>query len=81
MNTTILNYPGFQTLPKGIKQMLLISEAHFFDQLEPRFFEQKGAAQVTRASRRFEVTFQKGAEYRPVLIWSRDTVPHFSPVI
>jgi hypothetical protein len=33
MNTTILNYPGFQTLPKGVKQMLLFSEAHFFEQL------------------------------------------------
>jgi len=32
MNTTILSYPGFQTLPRGIKQMLVASEAHFFDQ-------------------------------------------------
>jgi len=35
MNTTILNYPGFQTLPKGIKQMLVVSEAHFFEQPAP----------------------------------------------
>ncbi|HEY3855375.1 MAG TPA: hypothetical protein VGO67_13370 [Verrucomicrobiae bacterium] len=32
MNETILNYPGFQSLPKGAKQMLLVSEAHFFDE-------------------------------------------------
>jgi hypothetical protein len=32
MNQTILNYPGFQSLPKGVKQMLLVSEAHFFNQ-------------------------------------------------
>jgi hypothetical protein len=32
MNTTILNYPGFQTLPKGVRQMLLVSEAYFFNE-------------------------------------------------
>jgi hypothetical protein len=32
MNTSILNYPGFQNLPKGARQMLLVSEAHFFDE-------------------------------------------------
>jgi hypothetical protein len=32
MNTTIMNYPGFQTLPKGVKKMLLVSEAYFFDE-------------------------------------------------
>jgi len=31
MNTTILNYPGFQSLPKEIKQMLVASEAHYFE--------------------------------------------------
>ena len=40
MNTTILNYPGFQTLPKGVKQMLLISEAHFFEQPAPHHQQQ-----------------------------------------
>jgi hypothetical protein len=29
MNT----YPGFQTLPKGVKQMLLVSESFFFDEM------------------------------------------------
>ena len=32
MNTTILNYPGFQSLPKEIKQLLVVSEAHYFEQ-------------------------------------------------
>ena len=41
MNTTILNYPGFQTLPKGIKQMLLASETHFFGQPMSHHNEQK----------------------------------------
>ncbi len=32
MDTTILNYPGFQTLPKGVRRMLIASEEFFFDQ-------------------------------------------------
>jgi hypothetical protein len=35
MNETILNYPGFQSLPKGARQMLLVSESHFFEQAVP----------------------------------------------
>jgi hypothetical protein len=31
-NRTILSYPEFQNLPKGVKQMLLFSESYFFDQ-------------------------------------------------
>ena len=54
MNTTILNYPGFQTLPKGVKQMLLLSEAHFFEPPAPHYVEQKGAAQEMRTKRRLE---------------------------
>jgi hypothetical protein len=41
MNASILNYPGFQTLPKGVKQMLVASEAHFFDQPAPHYKEQR----------------------------------------
>jgi hypothetical protein len=41
MHTTILNYPGFQALPKGIKQMLVASEEHFFDQPASHHKEQK----------------------------------------
>jgi hypothetical protein len=28
---TILSYPKFQHLPKGVKQLLLFSESYFFD--------------------------------------------------
>src|ERR1700733_14347783 len=48
MNTTILNYPGYQTLPMGIKRMLLISEAHFSDQPASHPHRQMGAAQEKR---------------------------------
>jgi hypothetical protein len=51
MNTTILNYPDFQTLPKGIKQMLLVSETHFFDQRASHRKEQEGAAQAMITNR------------------------------
>ena len=44
MNTTILNYPGFQTLPKGVRQMLLVSEAYFFNEPAPHHQEQKVVA-------------------------------------
>lgn len=32
MRTIILTYPGFQSLPRGIKQMLLASENFYFDE-------------------------------------------------
>lgn len=44
MNTTIFNYPGFQMLPKGIKQMLLASEAYFFDQPVSSHVKQEAVA-------------------------------------
>ena len=31
MRTIIFTYPGFQELPKGIKQLLLSTEAFYFD--------------------------------------------------
>jgi hypothetical protein len=55
MNTTILSYPGFQTLPKGIKQMLLVSEAHFFDQPASHHQERLAAAQDMGTRRGFRV--------------------------
>jgi ABC-type phosphate transport system permease subunit len=55
MNETILNYPGFHILPKGIKQMLLVSEAHFFDQPVSHRKEQKGVAPEIRGTRGFKV--------------------------
>jgi hypothetical protein len=55
MNTTILNYPGFQNLPRGVKQMLLASEAHFFDQAAPHYKDQERVAQEMRTHRGFKV--------------------------
>ena len=55
MNTSILSYPGFQTLPKGIKQMLLVSEAHFFDLPVAHHSEQKAAAREMGAHRGLKV--------------------------
>ncbi|MDE3066172.1 MAG: hypothetical protein KGJ60_01330 [Verrucomicrobiota bacterium] len=31
MRTIISTYPGFRSLPKGVKQLLVVSESHFFD--------------------------------------------------
>ena len=54
MNTTILNYPGFQTLPKGVRQMLLVSEAYFFNEPASDHQEQKVAARrANRGSKDF----------------------------
>ena len=33
MKLIMTTYPGFQTLPKGVKQMLLVSESFFFDEM------------------------------------------------
>jgi len=41
MSTTILNYPGFQSLPKGVRQMLLVSEAYFFNEPAPAHPQQE----------------------------------------
>jgi len=35
MRTIVLTYPGFQSLPKGIKQLLVASESHFFGEATP----------------------------------------------
>ena len=35
MKSFILTYPGFQTLPRGIKQMLVASENNFFGDAKP----------------------------------------------
>jgi hypothetical protein len=32
LHSITATYPGFQALPKGIKQMLLVSESVFFDE-------------------------------------------------
>jgi hypothetical protein len=50
MNTSVINYPGFQTLPKAVKKMLLVSEAHFFEQPAPHPQEQRVLAQEIRSN-------------------------------
>jgi hypothetical protein len=32
MRTIILTYPGYQSLPRGLKQMLVASENFYFDE-------------------------------------------------
>jgi hypothetical protein len=32
MRSIMMAYPGFQALPKGLKQMLVESESHFFEE-------------------------------------------------
>jgi hypothetical protein len=32
LHSITATYPGFQSLPKGVKQMLLVSESLFFDE-------------------------------------------------
>ena len=55
MNTTILNYPGFQSLPKGARQMLLVSEAHFFEESASHTTEQYAAVHEASAHRGLRV--------------------------
>jgi hypothetical protein len=56
-----MNYPGFQALPKGLKQMLLVSEAHFFDPPAPHYTEQV-AALAMKTKHGFKVLFRRCAE-------------------
>jgi hypothetical protein len=49
MNTSIMNYPGFQNLPKGARQMLLFSETHFFNEDAARPAAQADAARERRS--------------------------------
>lgn len=35
MKSIVTTYPGFQALPKGLKQMLVASESLFFDEARP----------------------------------------------
>ena len=39
MRSIVLTYPGYMTLPKGIKQMLVVSEAVFFADAAPAKFK------------------------------------------
>jgi hypothetical protein len=51
VNMTTLSYPGFQSLPKGVRQMLLVSESYFFNEPPPERQEQKLAVRVKRVCR------------------------------
>ncbi|HUD47861.1 MAG TPA: hypothetical protein VMR33_13590 [Candidatus Baltobacteraceae bacterium] len=55
INSSTLNFPDFQTLPEGLKQMLLISEAHFCDQ--PAYHHQDRLPQVKANPRKMPLTF------------------------
>lgn len=57
MNTSILNYPGFQNLPKGARQMLLVSESHFFDESGSHPATQDGPPLDARANRGLKVVW------------------------
>lgn len=35
LNSIAATYPGFQALPKGVKQLLLVSESVFFEEARP----------------------------------------------
>jgi hypothetical protein len=48
MNATILNCPGFQTLPRGVKRLLLHSAAHFAEPPASHHQGQKGAVPEMR---------------------------------
>ena len=62
MNETILNYPGFQSLPKGAKQMLLVSESHFFEEAVPHPMQVNIPVRATGAKPAFSVVLRKLTE-------------------
>jgi hypothetical protein len=35
MKSIVFTYPGFQSMPKGLKQMLVVSESVFFTEARP----------------------------------------------
>jgi len=35
MISIVSSYPGFHTLPRGVKQMLITSESNFFEEARP----------------------------------------------
>jgi hypothetical protein len=47
MDTTILNYSGFQSLPKGVRRMLVASETFFFEQSQAHHQAQEERAYPT----------------------------------
>jgi len=37
MRSIVFTYPGFSSLPRGLKQLLVASENHFFVEAKPAF--------------------------------------------
>jgi hypothetical protein len=69
MNATILNYPGFQTLPKGVKQMLLVSESYFFvEEPPPRQLYRNALAPIWKTNRGLKTLLQSVDEWGPAQI-------------
>jgi hypothetical protein len=66
MNATILNYPGFQTLPKGVKQMLLVSESYFFEEgPPPSQLYRYALAPILKTNRGLKTLLQSVSEWGP----------------
>ncbi len=51
MNSIVLTYPYFQSLPKGLKMMLVESEAFFYQQGHAAHTEANAAAYQSKATR------------------------------
>ena len=71
MNSITATYPGFQALPKGIKQMLVVSESLFFE-------ESKTSARVSgRGGRPHEAAEPESASSSPA--WAVVEPPAIAP--
>ena len=60
MKSIIMTYPDFQSLPKGIKRMLVASESFFFRETESRLKRPRDAAvtarTILRANRGYDLS-------------------------
>ena len=50
LNSIAATYPGFQALPKGVKQLLLVSESVFFEEARPGLHPAVGRHDVPLAA-------------------------------
>ena len=70
MNQTILNYPDFQVLPKGVKQMLLVSESYFFeDGPPPGQLYRYALAPIRRTNQGLKNLLQTVSEWGPAQLY------------
>lgn len=65
-------YPGFHALPKGIKQMLLVSESAFFDEARPASLSPSAPIATIHAEDNRD---QRPLDYLP-LPPTPDAIPH-----